>query len=76
MIDAQSIVVAATATGVHRQEGAILRRVFPHSLALAILIGLLVWLQAGPLAWMVRLAPGQAVNSDSRTIHHPEGDER
>jgi lactate permease len=53
MIDAQSIVVSATATGVHRQEGAILRRVFPHSLTLAILMGLLVWLQSGPLAWMV-----------------------
>ena len=53
MIDAQSIVVSATATGVHRQEGAILRRVFPHSLALALLMGVLVWLQAGPLAWMV-----------------------
>ena len=53
MLDAQSIVVSATATGVHRQEGAILRRVFPHSLALAILMGLLVWLQSGPLAWMV-----------------------
>ena len=53
MIDAQSIVVSATATGEHRQEGTILRRVFPHSLALAILMGLLVWLQSGPLAWMV-----------------------
>jgi lactate permease len=53
MIDAQSIVVSATATGTHRQEGTILRRVFPHSLALAILMGLLVWLQSGPLAWMV-----------------------
>jgi lactate permease len=53
MIDAQSIVVSATATGVHRHEGTILRRVFPHSLALALLMGLLVWLQAGPLAWMV-----------------------
>ena len=53
MIDAQSIVVAATATGIYRQEGAILRRVFPHSLALAALMGLLVWLQSGPLAWMV-----------------------
>jgi len=53
MIDAQSIVVSASATGVHRQEGAILRRVFPHSLALAALMGLLVWLQSGPLAWMV-----------------------
>jgi lactate permease len=56
MIDAQSIVVSATATGVHRQEGAILRRVFPHSLALAALMGILVWLQAGPLAWMVPVA--------------------
>ena len=53
MVDAQSIVVSATATGVVRGEGAILRRVFPHSLALAILVGLLVWLQSGPLAWMV-----------------------
>ena len=53
MIDAQSIVVAATATGIDRREGAILRRVFPHSLALAVLVGLLVWLQTGPLAWMV-----------------------
>ena len=53
MIDAQSIVVSATATGTHRREGEILRRVFPHSLALAALMGLLVWLQAGPLAWLV-----------------------
>lgn len=56
MIDAQSIVVSATATGTHRQEGTILRRVFPHSLALAALMGLLVWLQAGPLGWMVPVA--------------------
>jgi lactate permease len=56
MIDAQSIVVSATATGTHRREGEILRRVFPHSLALAALMGLLVWLQAGPLAWMVPAA--------------------
>ena len=57
MIDAQSIVVSATATGMHRREGEILRRVFPHSLALAALMGLLVWLQAGPLSWMVPAAP-------------------
>jgi lactate permease len=46
MIDAQSIVVAAAATGHHGQEGAILRSVFGHSLALAVLVGLLVLLQA------------------------------
>ena len=46
MIDAQSIVVAAAATGDHGQEGPILRRVFGHSIALAVLVGLLVLLQA------------------------------
>ena len=46
MIDAQSIVVAAVATGQHNQESAILRFVFWHSIALAILMGLLVMVQA------------------------------
>ena len=66
MIDAQSIVVAATATGTHRAEGTILRRVFPHSLALAVLMGVLVWLQAGPLAWMVPRANGAEGPSATR----------
>lgn len=46
MIDAQSIVVASTATGFYGQEGKILRFVFFHSIALAILVGLWVFLQA------------------------------
>jgi lactate permease len=46
MIDAQSIVVASVATGEEGQEGRILRYVFPHSIALAILVGVLVLLQA------------------------------
>jgi lactate permease len=46
MIDAQSIVVAAVATGQHNQEGAILKFVFWHSLVLAIMMGLLVMSQA------------------------------
>jgi lactate permease len=46
MIDAQSIVVAATATRWTGHEGDILRYVFFHSIALAILVGLLVSLQA------------------------------
>jgi lactate permease len=53
MIDAQSIVVAAVATGQHGQEGAILRFVFLHSLALAVLMGLLVLAQAYWLSWMI-----------------------
>ncbi|GJE55299.1 L-lactate permease [Methylobacterium thuringiense] len=46
MIDAQSIVVASTATGYFGQEGKILRFVFWHSIALACLVGCLVMLQA------------------------------
>jgi lactate permease len=46
MIDAQSIVVASTATNWYGHEGAILRYVFMHSIVLACLVGLLVMLQA------------------------------
>jgi lactate permease len=46
MIDAQSIVVSAAATQQPGQEGAILRFVFWHSLILAVLMGLLVLVQA------------------------------
>jgi lactate permease len=46
MIDAQSIVVASTATRWYGHEGEILRYVFWHSLALALLVGLLVLGQA------------------------------
>jgi lactate permease len=46
MIDAQSIVVSTAATGQSGQEGAVLRFVFWHSLALAGLMGLLVMIQA------------------------------
>jgi lactate permease len=46
MIDAQSIVVASTATGWFGHEGSILRFVFGHSIVLACLVGILVMLQA------------------------------
>jgi lactate permease len=49
MIDAQSIVVASVATGGHPDSpsaGTILRTVFWHSIALAVLVGLMVMLQA------------------------------
>ncbi|MBM3304535.1 MAG: L-lactate permease [Candidatus Aminicenantes bacterium] len=46
MVDAQSIVVASTATQWYGHEGEILRYVFFHSLALAALMGLLILLQA------------------------------
>jgi len=46
MIDAQSIVVASTATRWINHEGDILRFVFFHSLALATLVGVMVTLQA------------------------------
>lgn len=46
MIDAQSIVVASTATRWFNHEGDILRYVFFHSVALAVLVGCLVTLMA------------------------------
>jgi len=46
MIDAQSIVVASTATEWYGHEGDILRYVFFHSIALACLVGVFVFLQA------------------------------
>jgi lactate permease len=53
MIDAQSIVVASTATRWYGHEGDILRYVFFHSLALAALVGVLVFLQAYVLTFML-----------------------
>lgn len=46
MIDAQSIVVASTATRWYGNEGRILRYVFLHSIVLASLVGLVVLLMA------------------------------
>ncbi|WP_347267784.1 L-lactate permease [Paracoccus sp. (in: a-proteobacteria)] len=46
MIDAQSIVVASTATKWYGHEGSILRFVFFHSIALAAMVGCLVMAQA------------------------------
>jgi lactate permease len=46
MVDAQSIVVGSTATNWYGHEGDILRYVFFHSIILAALVGILVFLQA------------------------------
>jgi len=57
MMDAQSIVVASTATRWYGHEGSILRFVAFHSIALATLVGLLVLGQA--YVWpLTLLAPG------------------
>ena len=53
MIDAQSIVVASTATNWFGHEGSILRFVFFHSIALACLVGILVTLQAYVFTGMI-----------------------
>jgi lactate permease len=58
MIDAQSIVVASTATEWFGHEGSILRFVFLHSIALASLVGVLVMLQAYVLTGMI-VMPGR-----------------
>ncbi|HXC98945.1 MAG TPA: L-lactate permease, partial [Verrucomicrobiae bacterium] len=56
MIDAQSIVVASVATGGRPDSpdaGTVLRSVFWHSLALAVLMGLLVMLEAYVIPWVI-----------------------
>lgn len=58
MIDAQSIVVASTATKQYGQEGAILRFVFFHSIALAMLVGVFVMGQV--YVWPLTLLTGPA----------------
>ncbi len=56
MIDAQSIVVASTATKWYGHEGDILRYVFFHSIALAVLVGLVVMAMAY-IPWLAALVP-------------------
>jgi lactate permease len=46
MIDAQSIVVAAAATGEGGHEGALLRAVLRHSILLALIVAAIVWFYA------------------------------
>jgi len=57
MIDAQSIVVASTATNWFGHEGTILRFVFFHSITLACLVGVLVMLQAYVFTGMIVAPP-------------------
>jgi lactate permease len=53
MIDAQSIVVAAAATGEGGREGEVLRTVFWHSVSLALIVGVIVWVYAHLLPGVV-----------------------
>jgi len=53
MIDAQSIVVAAAATGEGGHEGELLRAVFWHSILLALVVGVIVWVYAHILPGVV-----------------------
>jgi lactate permease len=46
MIDAQSIVVASTSTGLEGREAEVFKAVFKHSITLALLVGLVVMLYA------------------------------
>jgi len=57
MVDAQSIVVAGVATGQQGGEGTILRFVFWHSIALASLVGVVVFFMAYIVPWMIPVLP-------------------
>jgi lactate permease len=53
MIDAQSIVVASTATRLEGREADIFKAVFWHSIVLASLVGLVVMLYAYVMPWVI-----------------------
>ena len=53
MIDAQSIVVASSSTGLEGREADIWKAVFWHSLVLASLVGLVVMLYAYVMPWII-----------------------
>jgi lactate permease len=46
MISAQSVVIACAAVGLERKEGDVFRKILPHSIALAALVGLIVYCYA------------------------------
>jgi lactate permease len=60
MIDAQSIVVASTATKQVGNEAAIFKAVFKHSIVLAILVGVLVLCYAYVCPWIIPAVPPAA----------------
>jgi lactate permease len=70
MIDAQSIVVASVATNQQGEEGTILRYVFFHSLALAAMVGVVIFLYARvlPANWMPQVPPAPAVVTAPATV--------
>jgi lactate permease len=61
MIDAQSIVVAAAATGEGGHGGALRRVVLRHSIVLALMVAAIVWLYA-------HVAPGLVVSGTPTTL--------
>ena len=60
MISPQSIAVATGATGLTGQEGTLFRFTILHSLALVGIVGVLTYLQAYYLPWMIPQAHGTA----------------
>jgi lactate permease len=64
MIDAQSIVVAAAATGEGGREGELLRAVFWHSILLALLVGAIVWVYAHILPGYLPTDPDTSLKAE------------
>jgi lactate permease len=67
MISPQSIAVACAATGLVGREPDLLRFTLPHSIGLVVLIGVMTWLQATALSWMVPTSL-QASNAASAAL--------
>ena len=74
MISPQSIAVACAATGLVGREPELVRFTLPHSLIMVALLGVMTWLQATWLAWMVPQAvPAAAVAAASQSTSQAIG---
>lgn len=68
MISPQSIAVATASSGLAGKEGLLFRFTILHSLALVSIIGVLTYLQAYYLQWMVPKAASSAVSTTSTSL--------
>jgi lactate permease len=72
MISPQSIAVACAASGLAGREPELLRFTLPHSLAMVTIVGVIAWLQATWLTWMIPV-PSSVATASASTASATQG---
>lgn len=73
MISPQSLAVAAASTGLVGREGDIFRYTIKHSLILATLVGVMAWLQAYVLTWMIPVVQPATASAGTAAVTTMDG---